>query len=114
MIDTYEYPDFPMSVEKYGVEPFNHIPAAVLHRYLTDYAQHFGVFERTQFHTKVDLVQPNGDSWIITITAESGTRTVAAKKIIIATGLTSTPNMPHYKNEENFAAPLFHAKDFCK
>ncbi|PSN61670.1 putative dimethylaniline monooxygenase [Corynespora cassiicola Philippines] len=115
MVDTYEYPDFPMSESKYGVAKFNHIPGAVLHRYLTDYAKHFGVFERVQFHTQVDLVHQLDDgSWRITVSTPKGVRDVVSKRLIVATGLTSTPNMPHYKNEAEFGAPLFHAKDFCQ
>ncbi|KAF4470453.1 flavin-binding monooxygenase [Fusarium albosuccineum] len=115
MIGTYEYPDFPMTEKKYGVLPDNHIPAAVLHQYLTDFAQHFGVYERIQFHTKVDVVEPETDGgWSLTITGPQGQRKVETAKLILATGLTSTPNMPQYKGADSFGAPLFHAKDFCK
>ncbi|CAO2653061.1 Nn.00g024720.m01.CDS01 [Neocucurbitaria sp. VM-36] len=115
MVGTYEYPDFPMDLKNYGLQPFNHIPAAVLHKYLTDYARHFGVFNNIQFHTKVDLVEnQENSSWRLTITSPQGLRSVMAEKLIVATGLTSTPNMPQYKMEESFAAPFFHAKDFCK
>jgi cation diffusion facilitator CzcD-associated flavoprotein CzcO len=116
MIGTYEYPDFPMSEEVYGVKPFQHIPGAVLHRYLTDYAKHFGVFDRIQFKTPVEVVKPrpSGDGWILTLQAPAGTRTVETNKLILATGLTSTPNMPQYLGANDFDAPFFHAKDFCK
>ena len=111
MVDTYEYPDFPMSESKYGVAKFNHIPGAVLHRYLTDYAKHFGVFERVQFHTQVDLVHQLDDgSWRITVSTPKGVRDVVSKRLIVATGLTSTPNMPHYKNEAEFAR----VRAFCE
>ncbi|KAI1336035.1 hypothetical protein F5Y15DRAFT_216524 [Xylariaceae sp. FL0016] len=115
MIGTYEYPDFPMSEDKYGVGPFNHIPAAVLHQYLTDFAHHFNVFDKIQFSTQVDVVEPHQDGgWRIHVTTPMGQRVVKTAKLILATGLTSTPNMPHYNKEESFDAPLFHAKDFCQ
>lgn len=114
IIGSYEYPDFPMSEEKYGVKPFKHIPAAVLHQYLTDYAKHFGIFEKTQFHTRVEVVEPGPDGgWKMSVVAPEGERTLTAAKLILATGLTSTPNMPKYQGEEDFGAPLFHAKEFC-
>ncbi|KAI9148309.1 dimethylaniline monooxygenase (N-oxide forming) [Paramyrothecium foliicola] len=113
MVGTYEYPDFPMLESKYGVKPNNHIPGAVLNQYLTDFAHHFGFFDKIQFHTKVDIVEPSGESWKLFVTSPSGERTVIARKLILATGLTSTPNMPTYKGQENLGAPLFHAKDFC-
>lgn len=115
MIGTYEYPDFPMSEDIYGVGPFQHIPGTVLHRYLTDYAKHFGVFERIQFNTSVDKISPSAsDGWTIMLRGEKGPRTLETAKLILATGLTSSPNMPQYRGAESFGAPLFHAKDFCK
>lgn len=115
MVGTYEFPDFPMSEEKYGVKPNNHIPGAVLHRYLTDFAKEFGFFDRIQFNTAVNLVEKNGEKgWSLTVTTPEGSRKVDTAKLILATGLTSTPNMPTYRGSENFEAPFFHAKDFCK
>lgn len=115
MVGTYEHPDFPMSEARYGVRPDTHIPGAVLHRYLTDFARHFGFLDRIRFRSKVDVVEPAGDAWKLTVTGPDGkTRDVVAKKLILATGLTSTPNMPTYKGSEDLGAPLFHAKDFCE
>ncbi|KAM0227808.1 hypothetical protein ACHAPO_011185 [Fusarium lateritium] len=115
MKGTYEYPDFPMDVETYGVGPNNHIPGAILHRYLTDFAKHFDIYDKVQFHTAVDLVERNEDAgWRLTVTSPAGSRFINAAKLVLATGLTSTPNMPSYKDAELFDAPLFHAKEFCK
>lgn len=113
MAGTYEYPDFPLT-EKYGVEPHAHIPGTVLHQYLTDFAVHFGIYDKVQFHTKVEVVEPTEDgAWKLTVISPKGEKVYRAAKIILATGLTSTPNMPGYKGSENFEAPLFHAKEFC-
>ncbi|KAI1848450.1 hypothetical protein JX265_008768 [Neoarthrinium moseri] len=114
MIGTYEYPDFPMREEVYGVKPNNHIPGAVLNRYLTDYARHFGVHDKIQFNSQVDLIAstPSG-GWKLGITSPEGHKEIETAKLILATGLTSTPNMPQYKGAENFEAPLYHAKEFC-
>lgn len=125
MVGSYEYPDFPMSEATYGVKPGNHIPGAVLHRYLTDFAKKHGVFERTQFNTKVDNVEALRSSgpdpgavtgWRLAVTGPGGDerRTLAAAKLIVATGLTSTPNIPQYDGAEAFGRPFFHAKDFCR
>ncbi|KAF3013047.1 hypothetical protein E8E14_009871 [Neopestalotiopsis sp. 37M] len=113
MLGTYEYPDFPMS-EKYGVKADNHIPGAVLNQYLTDYARHFGFLDRVKFKHQVDGVEslPSG-SWILTVTTPEGQKKIETAKLVLATGLTSTPNMPNYKGAESFEAPLYHAKDFC-
>lgn len=114
MVGTYEYPDFPMAEARYGVRPNTHIPGAVLHRYLTDFAHHFGFFDKIRFRSTVDVVEPEGDGWKLAVVGPEGeSRTVVARKLILATGLTSTPNMPTYKGSEDLGAPLFHAKDFC-
>ncbi|KAJ4122943.1 hypothetical protein NW768_009933 [Fusarium equiseti] len=114
MKGTYEFPDFPMDEATYGVGPNTHIPGAVLHRYLTDFAKHFGFYDNIQFDTAVEGVEKEGDGWKLSVLGTQGSRVIATKKLVLATGLTSTPNMPQYKNAEKFDAPLFHAKDFCK
>ncbi|KAJ4395879.1 hypothetical protein N0V93_000093 [Gnomoniopsis smithogilvyi] len=121
MVGSYEYPDFPMREDVYGVKPGGHIPGAVLHRYLTDFAKHYGLLERMQFHSKVDNVEAlRSDSsditgWRLSVAGQDGAqRTMITTKLILATGLTSTPNMPQYAGAETFEKPLFHAKDFCR
>lgn len=124
MVGSYEYPDFPMTENVYGVKPGSHIPGAVLHRYLTDFAHKFGVYERLQFSTKVNEVEPalppsTTDSeprsgWKLSVSTPSGPRTLATAKLVLATGLTSTPNFPQYPGASAFGKPLFHAKDFCQ
>jgi cation diffusion facilitator CzcD-associated flavoprotein CzcO len=113
---SYEYPDFPMSQDMYGVEEGQHIPAAVLHRYLTDFAKHFGVFERTQFDARVDVVEANSlGGWDIQVssTSRSAGQVIKTRKLIVATGLTSQPNIPSYPGQDSFSPLFFHAKDFC-
>ncbi|KAG9666988.1 putative dimethylaniline monooxygenase, partial [Aureobasidium melanogenum] len=114
MLGSYEYPDFPMHSKVYGVSPGGHIPGAVLNRYLTDFARHFGILERLQFRTTVSVVEPTPtDGWRLTAETPNGQKVVETSKLILATGLTSTPNMPVYAGAEHFDKPLFHAKDFC-
>ncbi|KAH7141722.1 putative dimethylaniline monooxygenase [Dactylonectria macrodidyma] len=113
MCGSYEYPDFPMD-ESYGVKYGDHIPAATLHQYLTDFAKRFGVFERTHFNTKVDTIEPGeAGGWSLAVSSGKGNELIETKKLILATGLTSQPNLPTYAGQETFKPPLFHAKDFC-
>jgi hypothetical protein len=103
-----------MSEDIYGVKPGEHIPAAILHRYLTDFAEKFGVYERTRFNTKVDTVESNvSGGWQLHVSTEGSDEFIETKKLIVASGLTSTPNLPIYPGQESFTAPFFHAKDFC-
>ncbi|KAH7392533.1 putative dimethylaniline monooxygenase [Pyrenochaeta sp. MPI-SDFR-AT-0127] len=114
MLGSYEFPDFPMSEEVYNIKPLDHIPGAVLNRYLTDFAKHYGIYERIQFNSTVGLVESTESGWTLTVTTPKSTRTIHATKLILATGLTSTPNLPQYKDAEKFGKPFFHAKDFCQ
>ncbi|KAI9148858.1 FAD-dependent monooxygenase DEP4 [Paramyrothecium foliicola] len=115
MLGTFEYPDFPMDGKVYGVKPDGHVPGTVLHRYLTDFAHHFGIYKHIKFRHQLDLVEPNkSDGWTLTVRTPDGTKKVDAAKLIMATGLTSEPNMPQYKGTADFGAPIFHAKEFAK
>lgn len=111
MIGSYEYPDFPMG-EAYGVKPNSHIPAATLHRYLSDYARRFGVFERVVFNTTVETIERHVDGWVVNTSCAKGSAALGTRRLILATGLTSTPNFPSYPGQESFGGPLFHVKDF--
>ncbi|KAF2212814.1 hypothetical protein CERZMDRAFT_40830 [Cercospora zeae-maydis SCOH1-5] len=114
---SYEHPDFPMDEKTYGLEPGkDHIPAATLHRYLTDFAKHFGIAERTRLNTSVKTITPTSDNgWQLHIASNDGpNETISTSKLILATGLTSTPNLPQYPGQERFKPTFIHAKDFAK
>ncbi|CAK7225150.1 hypothetical protein SCUCBS95973_005763 [Sporothrix curviconia] len=120
MLGTYEYPDFPMATETYGVQPGEHIPGAVVHRYLADYAAAFGVAPHFRGSTKVvsAAMQPDG-GWLLSLQpaeaeAPTPTTSLVARKLIVATGLTSEPFLPHIAGQETFGAPIFHSRDFLQ
>jgi cation diffusion facilitator CzcD-associated flavoprotein CzcO len=114
MLGSYEFLGLPMNEKVYGVEQLGHIPRAVLHRYLTDFAKHYRIYERLQFKSAVSLVESTESGWTLTVATPEAERKVYTTKLILATGLTSTPNMPQYLGTEKFERPLFHAKDFCR
>ncbi|KAH8700325.1 hypothetical protein BGW36DRAFT_405589 [Talaromyces proteolyticus] len=115
MIGSYEYPDYPMYKKTYGVKDNDHIPAATLHKYLTDYARQSGVLSRIVFNTSVLSIESAEDkNWKIMAQKGGKDAIFRTKKIIMATGLTSEPNMLTFDGQEKFNAPLFHAKDFCR
>jgi cation diffusion facilitator CzcD-associated flavoprotein CzcO len=112
-----EYSDFPMDLETFGVAPGSHVPGFVLHRYLTAYAEHFGVFSRIRFGATVKTteLQENG-SWLIHYELKNGQEkakemTLLGNKLVLATGTTSEPMMPLIKGSEIFRGHIFHFKD---
>ncbi|KAK0388027.1 hypothetical protein NLU13_4271 [Sarocladium strictum] len=114
---SYEHPDLRMDGETYGLTEGQHIPAATLHRYLTDFSKKFGIFERTRFDTKVVAIESTpSDTWKVTVTSSKASgpeEVLETEKLIMATGLTSEPNLPTYPGQETFTSQFFHAKDFC-
>lgn len=114
MLGSYEFPGFPMTTKVYGVQPGGHIPGAVLERYLTDFAREFHILERIEFDSTVTVVESVPSGWRLVVKTHEGERTMNTTKLIVATGLTSTPNIPDYIGLHEFGQPFFHAKDFCK
>ncbi|KAK3899399.1 hypothetical protein C8A05DRAFT_36991 [Staphylotrichum tortipilum] len=117
MLGTYEYPDFPMDPETFGVGPGEHITGEVMHRYLTKYAEKFDILNKIRHGTAVSTAEhkdgPEG-GWILTVQDGEGSRQIFAMKLVVATGLTSEPFLPHIDGQEEFGAPMFHGKDFIK
>ncbi|KAL4924724.1 flavin-binding monooxygenase-like protein [Aspergillus undulatus] len=123
MRGTYEYSDFPMD-DSFGVKDGEHIPGDVVQRYLQSYAEHFGVLGFVRCHSRVETIQHveegNGEGdfkWKVTYvnTSEGGSEgeevKVHARKLILATGITSQPYLPHINGQESFDRPLFHTVD---
>ena len=118
LLGTYEYSDFPMDQETFGVKPGEPIPGHVLHQYLQQYAKKFDVYRRISFYSRVESVErKDGYGWIVNSSAIGGAtngrrRTVLARKLVISTGLTSEPFVPSFVGSESFGAPIFHTKYF--
>lgn len=115
MLGTYEYSDFPMTTEEFGVQPGQHIPGHVMHRYLTAYAKRFDVYPNIRFDTKVSTVERMGEKgWALTYESGESEYHLMAEKLVVATGMTSQAFLPEFVGAENFDTPLFHSKDFLQ
>lgn len=119
MLGTYEFSDLPMDTATYGVKAGEHISGDVIHRYLEDYARKFGIYSKIRFETKVlSAEQVSGSGWLLTVRKGFSnkdalkTSEILAKKLIVATGVTSDPFLPRFSGSESFGAPLFHTGDF--
>lgn len=115
---TYEYPDFPMDTATFGVKKDEHIPGEVINNYLKAYAAKFGIADKIRLQTKVIVAEhqdtPEG-GWILTVTdSEQRETKVFARRLIIASGLTSEAFLPHFEGQESFGGRIFHGKDFKK
>ena len=107
LLGSFAYSDFPMDAETFNVKTGQPIPGEVVHEYLYKYAQKFDILRRIRFNTRVETVERKyGGGWIIKI----GENSIVAQKLVVSTGLTSTPFMPTFAGSESFDAPMFHAK----
>jgi Predicted flavoprotein involved in K+ transport len=117
MLGTFEYPDFPMEPETFGIQPGEHISGEAMNEYLTRYAEKYGIINKIRRKTQVlSAEHQTGDEggWILSIQNGYTESRVFSRKLVIATGLTSEPFLPRIRGEEKFGAPLFHSKDFPK
>ncbi|KAH6723909.1 hypothetical protein BKA61DRAFT_686841 [Leptodontidium sp. MPI-SDFR-AT-0119] len=129
MLGTYEFSDYPMDSETYGVKIGEHIPGTVVHRYLTNFAEHFGIYKRIRFGMRVESAERRGgEGWVLTTSSFASSNSsfsptssnpngvertqVLATKLIVATSLMTDPIMPKFQGREDFEAPVFHSKYF--
>ena len=84
--------------EGFGVKPGEHIPGMTVHKYLCEYADHFGLTKRMRLNSKALSAEKLQDGkWEIEVkeskTANEPARTykLQCEKLIVATGLTSQP-----------------------
>jgi cation diffusion facilitator CzcD-associated flavoprotein CzcO len=117
---TYEYPDFPMDTTRFNVKTDAHIPGEVIHDYLQAYAAEFGIAERIRLRTKVLSAEHQDTTeggWVLTTTSSDADdkqepKRVRARRLIIATGLTSEAFLPRFDGQETFGGRVFHGKHF--
>ncbi|KAL2826911.1 hypothetical protein BJY01DRAFT_241271 [Aspergillus pseudoustus] len=122
MRGTYEYSDFPMD-DSFGVKAGEHIPGQVVQRYLERYCEEFKLMASIRCGAKVTVVEhveedannDNGNGngvefpWKINYTKDSAEKVVQARKLILATGITSQPYLPALPGADSFARPVFHS-----
>lgn len=115
---TYEYLDYPMTPEVFGVQPGEYMTGPVMHKYLTSYAEAFGIKDKIRLrHTVLEAEHQGGaeGGWVLTVESPGGEKKmVFARKMVLATGLTSESFLPEFKGQEDFGAPLFHSKELKK
>jgi hypothetical protein len=122
LLGTYEYSDFPMDEATFGVKTGEHIPGEVLHAYFEKYTQNFGFADKIRLNSKVESAERQQDgSWVLTIAQSdkdgkqiTNNPSVATRKLIVATGLTSQAFLPDFEGQDSFQTPLFHCRDFLQ
>ncbi|KOS21705.1 putative flavin-containing monooxygenase 1 [Escovopsis weberi] len=124
LLGTLEYPDFPMDPERFAVEQGCHVSGSAIHAYLKAYAVEFGLSDFIHLRTKVTVAEHLGGQnspqggWILTVIdlekQEAAGSKVHARRLIVASGLTSVPRIPQLPGEEHFGGRIFHTKFFAQ
>lgn len=116
LLGMFEYPDFPMDSETFGIYPRQHIPGSTINKYIQAYAAKFGIADKVRPRHKVRTAEHQETAeggWVLTVANGAGEESrVFARHLVIATGLTSEPWLPHFEGQESFGGRIFHGKDF--
>ncbi|KAL9634615.1 MAG: hypothetical protein Q9204_002925 [Flavoplaca sp. TL-2023a] len=116
-LGTWEYSDMPMP-QPPEQDIFNGVfKAKYTSHYLDDYIDrhHYAgqtMRQRISFNFHVQNVNKDNGEWTISGKDARGEVVLQSSKLIVASGLTSVPNMPFLPGQESFANPILHQKDF--
>jgi hypothetical protein len=109
-----------MSTEGFNLED-DHIPGEHVNEYLYTFAREFNLEDHIRFGCRVKSAVDLGEAgWSLTVDHQhkldmSPAATVChAKKLIVATGLTSEPFMPLMEGKDLFKAPVYHTSELAK
>ncbi|KAJ4988893.1 hypothetical protein SVAN01_05517 [Stagonosporopsis vannaccii] len=115
VLGSYEFSGFPMVPRGSSAVPGGHIPGQVVHEYLNDVAACYGFDKRCRLGTLVEsAIERHDGTWSVELrkvnSEKAETYSVATKKLVIAAGLTSEPNMPTFVGQESFSGHVLHSK----
>jgi len=118
LLGSYEFSDFPMSPERFGTQKGQHIPGTAVHNYLTQFADHFHLSSRIRLETRLDSAEMKENrEWLLhvsSVAADGGLEdksSLVARKLVIATGLTSEPFIPTYPGQSSFQGNILHSRE---
>ncbi|KAK0386825.1 hypothetical protein NLU13_5138 [Sarocladium strictum] len=96
--------------DSYGVKDGEHIPGRVLYKYFTDFAIKFDILRRIRFRIDIQTVEKIAGGWnlIGNDNSSDGPMPVvySCEKLIMCTGLSSTPNPVSIPGQESFEKPV--------
>ncbi|MCJ1462892.1 hypothetical protein MMC07_001496 [Pseudocyphellaria aurata] len=123
LVGTYEYPDFPMH-DGFGVKKGEHIPGEVIHEYFRQYADQFDLTRRILLETRVRTVEKTGEGWRLKVERigkeskddghQEGARVITCDKLMVATGLTSSPAPLDLLGSQGFQKPIIRSADLAQ
>ncbi|KAH8596605.1 hypothetical protein B0O99DRAFT_671186 [Bisporella sp. PMI_857] len=117
---VFDYSDFPMH-RNLGLKKWADLSGDKVHEYLELYVDKFDLRKRCRLNTRVVKVEREEDNlygvWKIEVEVKKDfeeytvNEILTCDKLIVATGVTSTPNFPKGLVYKNFAGPVMHSRD---
>ncbi|KAL2810619.1 hypothetical protein BJX63DRAFT_434136 [Aspergillus granulosus] len=105
--------------ERVGISSSDHLPGTAIQSYLKGFVEHFNLGDKIQLNTRVVSAELQNDcTWQIEAKVKgtkgtSGTNLrMRSAKLIVATGLSSTPSQPDFRGQKEFGKPCIHSKYF--
>lgn len=112
-----EFSDRPLLEPPKDEDYYGFFPAKHVTKYLEDYADNHvyagrSLRDRIRFNCHVNAVSKEGAKWIVSCDENGSSRIFNAPKLMVATGLSSEPQMPVLPNQDAFKGLILHHKDF--
>ncbi|MCJ1381655.1 hypothetical protein MMC17_004766 [Xylographa soralifera] len=121
LLGTYEYSDFSMRGEEYGIKIGEHIPGTVIHEYMERFVDWAGLREHLRLRTRVLDAEEmeGGKGWVVQCLEIGGDGAqknyeVQCEKLVVATGVTCVPMPIRFAGQETFDAPIVNFASLAK
>lgn len=105
--ELYEFPDWPLPE---STPDFT--PGPIIYKYLSDFAQHFGITPHIRFSTSVTNIAEGdgpGSGWIVSSRDDNGEKQDQFDLVVVCIGLYSNmPNMPDFPGRDLFKGEVIH------
>ncbi|KAH8596286.1 putative dimethylaniline monooxygenase [Bisporella sp. PMI_857] len=105
-LGLFNYIDTPMPAE--GVTNKRQVTGRMIHNYLQRYAEEHDLLRRIRFNTHVNKVERGPRGWRLHY--KDSADILDTEKLMVATGVTSIPNMPEYMAKD-VQVPVVHSRD---
>ncbi|KAL9112407.1 MAG: hypothetical protein Q9227_003249 [Pyrenula ochraceoflavens] len=103
----FNYPGTPMP--KDGATDQDLVSGEMIQRYLDKFARDNKLLPRIRFNSWVEKAERCPRGWRLRVNGQL----LETAKLIVSTGVTSIPNVPHFKIEEQ-AMPVIHSRDIAE
>ncbi len=105
---VYGYPDWPWPSETPLYPPAEHV-----RRYLTRYAERFGIRHRIRLNSRVVAATPTADGRWRVVTETDGERDSAEHDyFVMAPGMFNLKKIPDWPGQDDFAGQVMHSSEF--